>query len=233
MISASGLYKMYGGRELWGGLSFEVADGEMVGVTGTSGSGKSTLLNALAGIDHVDAGTISVNSYDPQNLRRGAERRYFRDVLGIIFQNFGLVDHWTVSQNLNIAMDSNATKSGARDNQKLYQLERLGLEGLLHTPVFSLSGGEKQRVAAARMFLKPSSVIIADEPSSALDDASVELLMRALEERRNAGTAIVIASHDERVLQLCSNRVEIGQLPVAGDFTDNSAAPFVGADILE
>lgn len=214
LIRAESLSKTYGDRELWDNLSFNVPPGSIVAVTGNSGAGKTTLLNCVGGLVSPDRGTLTVGGKQPNALRGRARTLFFRDTVSFLFQNGGLVDEWTVSRNLDLATEPMHLRAKDVKERKMGVLSRVGLLQAVDAPVHRLSGGERQRVALARLMLKKGNVVLADEPSSALDDANCNILREVLTEQRDAGKTILISTHDPRMLDFCDDILAIGDAPV-------------------
>lgn len=215
MITAEQLMKAYGGRELWNGLSFSISPGSLVAVVGHSGAGKTTLLNCIGGLDEPDAGRIAVHGILPAALRRSARRDFLRDRVAFLFQNSGLVNGWSVARNLDLALEPQSIRAADRQRMKAEAVSRVGLEHAISAPVHRLSGGERQRAALARLMLKKGDVILADEPSSALDDGNCAILCEVLLERRSANATILVSTHDPRLISICDDVLPIGAVGMA------------------
>lgn len=200
LVVAADVTKRFKERRLWSGLSFNVKPGQMMAVLGQSGSGKTTLLNCIGALDTIDDGLLTVDGLDVRRLAGRGRRRFFRQTVGFLFQNYALIDSWTVSRNLDVALDDLRGGSKEKHRRKSEMLERLGLSDVIDQPVYSLSGGEQQRVALARLMLKEARVLLVDEPTSALDDGNAALLAELLLERCAGGAAVVISTHDPRVI---------------------------------
>lgn len=200
LVVAADVTKRFKERRLWSGLSFTVEPGQMMAVLGQSGSGKTTLLNCIGALDTIDDGLLTVDGLDVRRLAGRNRRRFFRQTVGFLFQNYALIDSWTVSRNLDVALDDLRGRPKEKRRQKSEMLERLGLANVIDQPVYSLSGGEQQRVALARLMLKEARVLLVDEPTSALDDRNAALLAELLLERCAGGAAVVISTHDPRVI---------------------------------
>jgi putative ABC transport system ATP-binding protein len=213
LIRAEGLSKTYGDRELWKDLSFTVPVGTIVAITGPSGAGKTTLLNCIGGLVKPDGGVLEVAGKQPGMIRGRERTLFFRDTVSFLFQNSGLVDELSVSRNLDLAMEPIGLRSKDAKRNKADVLKRVGLQHARNSPAHRLSGGERQRVALARLMLKRGEVILADEPSSALDDANCRVLRDVLLEQRRAGTTILVSTHDPRILQFCDDALNIGEIP--------------------
>ncbi|GIE99503.1 ATP-binding cassette domain-containing protein [Paractinoplanes rishiriensis] len=205
MIVANGITKKFGSRVLWAGVSFSVDAGEMIAVTGPSGCGKSTLLSCLGLLDDVDSGTIAVAGRELGKLRGGDRRRLRRETLGYLFQNYALIDNANVNFNLDV---STGLK---RNRRKMFEdaLRRVGLEGRGEEMVYRLSGGEQQRVALARLIVKEPSVILADEPTGALDAENTDMVIDLLRGMANNGCAVVVATHSKHVESNCDSTLSL------------------------
>lgn len=219
MIEVQGAAKAFGRRRLWSDLSFTVTAGQMLALVGPSGSGKSTLLNCIGLLETLDAGRIMVAGKEITRLRAGARRRFRRDVLGYLFQNYALIENASIDDNLNVAVG--ARGGWGRDRWRpVYEeaLERVGLSGRGRDMVYQLSGGEQQRVALARILVRKPKVILADEPTGALDRRNGELVVDLLRELSSQGCAVVIATHNSAVEARCDATLDVsaGALSKAG-----------------
>lgn len=203
-----GVYKAFNGRELFADFDLRVDAGEMVAVTGPSGSGKSTLLNMIGLLDSPDSGTLRILGSEAPKPRTHSANRYLRHHLGYLFQNFALIDNASVKQNLKIALTYSGQRS-LRDQRLADALAHVGLPGAEDRSVYSLSGGEQQRVAVARLLLKPCDIILADEPTGSLDSANRDIVLGLLRELNRKGKTVVIATHDPEVEGACSRVVAL------------------------
>lgn len=202
MITVSDLSKSYGQRVLWSGLDVEVSAGSMVAVTGESGSGKSTLLNCIGSLETADAGSIFVDGRDVRMLSRRQARKYRRDDVGYLFQDYALVSDRSVRYNLSLALVGR-TRRHAAVSAIEHALEVVGLSGAIDRPVHELSGGEQQRVAIARLLLRNPKIVLADEPTGALDEGNSSMVIELLRGLADRGAAVVIATHDPMVVTAC------------------------------
>jgi putative ABC transport system ATP-binding protein len=178
-------------------VSFTLAGGEMVALVGPSGCGKSTTLNLIAGVDRPDSGAVIVDGADLATAGEAVLVRARRHSTGIVFQSFHLMPHLTVEENiaLPLALD------GGRDSARVLELiRRVGLTHRKdHFPA-QLSGGEQQRTAVARALVHRPAVVLADEPTGALDSASGAAVLRLMDGlRREEGSALLLATHDEAI----------------------------------
>ncbi|WP_336088128.1 ABC transporter ATP-binding protein [Nocardia sp. SSK8] len=208
-IEVSGLRKAFGSRTVLDNVSLTVESGSMVAVAGPSGSGKTTLLNCIGLLDTYDDGTIIVNGKDLARMKRGARTRYFRHDVGYLFQNYALIDEETVDRNLDIACAYVSRGEGTKKDWKLHALAEVGLADKLSARVFELSGGEQQRVAVARLLIRRPKVILADEPTGALDGANRDIIMKLLRTMRDDGAAIVVVTHDPNVVAECDDQIRM------------------------
>ncbi|WP_216819755.1 ATP-binding cassette domain-containing protein [Frondihabitans sp. 762G35] len=210
-ISVEGLSKTRGKETLWADVTFTVEAGSALAVTGPSGAGKSTLLNCVGLLEKPDAGTIDLDGVSTRRISRSTRRRLFRSTIGHLFQNYGLVESWTVDGNLDVAFVGRGLDRRLRRDRRRAALERVGLTGLGTRRVYSLSGGEQQRIALARLLLKNPTVVLADEPSAALDHDNAAVVLSVLAELRHGGSAIVVATHDDVVTEWCDDRIELAR----------------------
>lgn len=194
MIEIQNLCKAFGEHKLFDNFSLAVPDGEFLILAGVSGCGKTTLLNMIGALEPIDSGKITVNGLDI--TRRQNRRTYLRREVGFLFQNFALVDNKTVRENLNFI--KNDCRS---DISPEIALERVGLSDKIDQKVYSLSGGEQQRAALARLMIKRCSLVLADEPTGSLDRANAERVFSLLEALQQMGKTVIMATHDEAFQQ--------------------------------
>ncbi|MEV5976697.1 ABC transporter ATP-binding protein [Streptomyces sp. NPDC052114] len=187
--------------------SLTVAAGESVALLGASGSGKSTLLNLLAGLDRPDGGTVTVDGTRVDRLGEAAAARYRRAKVGMVFQFFHLLDDLTVLDNVLLpAQLAGALPRAEARRRAAGLLERLGIDRHSHAYPGRLSGGERQRVAVARALMNRPPLLLADEPTGALDSASGEDVGRLLTELNKDGQTVVLVTHDLALAQACATR---------------------------
>lgn len=199
MIQIVGLTKSFGDHVIFDNLSFEIADGEFVVFSGKSGCGKTTMLNLIGGIDTPDSGQIIVDGMDITRQKNRIE--YFRTKVSFLFQNFALIENKTVEENLKMV------KPHSRTEVTIEQaLKKVGLEDKLNAKVYTLSGGEQQRVALARIMIKQCSIILADEPTGSLDSENAKGVMDILTELNKQGKTVILVTHDES-LKGCGSRI--------------------------
>ncbi|MBD3005159.1 MULTISPECIES: ATP-binding cassette domain-containing protein [unclassified Streptomyces] len=210
MIDIENLAKCFGPHTLWSDVNLTVHGGQLLALTGPSGSGKSTLLNCLGLLDAPTSGVIRHQDREVTRLRPRQARLFRRDVLGYLFQNYALIDNATVAANLEVVAKP---RHGSRRRTKTAipeALERVGLAGRAREKVSRLSGGEQQRVALARLMVKQPSLVLADEPTGALDHDNTAMVVKILRELSDSGCAVVIATHDDYVRDQCDTEFQVG-----------------------
>lgn len=195
-------------------VTLTIKKGDMVAITGPSGSGKSTLLHIIAGID---AQTSGVYKYDGNDVRKMSDRgkcELRNKKIGIILQDFGLLGNDTVLRNICLPEIIAGTYKKSFDKRVRVLLQQVGLEGLEHKKVNQLSGGQRQRVAICRALAMDAEVIVADEPTGALDLSNTESLMDLLERLNKQGITVIIVTHDPYVANRCTMEyvIEDGKL---------------------
>lgn len=205
MIKIKSLRKSFGDHLIFDDLSLEIADKEFVVFTGTSGCGKTTLLNMIGGIEPVDAGRILVD--DIEITKSKNLRSYYLTKVGFLFQNFALVERKTVEQNLK--MIPIKAQSGISVSEAL---EKVGMTGTEKKPIYSLSGGEQQRIALARLMVKKCSLILSDEPTGSLDAANAEKVMDILSELNQMGKTVIMVTHDVKYHDFGNRQIQIEAL---------------------
>lgn len=178
-------------------ISFEVEKGEFVGIMGPSGSGKTTLLNCISTIDTVTTGQISINGQDITKLKAGKLEKFRRDELGFIFQDFNLLDTLTAFENIAIALTIQGRKPSEITKLVKDVATKLEITGVLDKFPYQMSGGQKQRVASARAIVTNPTLILADEPTGALDSKSARLLLDSFEKlNEELQATILMVTHD-------------------------------------
>lgn len=178
-------------------ISFNVKKGEFVGIMGASGSGKSTLLNCISTIDRVTAGHIIVNGDDITKLKGNKLNKFRREELGFIFQDFNLLDTLTAYENIAIALTIQKVPAKEIDKRVQEIAEKLGIKEILKKYPYQVSGGQKQRIASARAIITNPQLVLADEPTGALDSKSARQLLENFEllnQKLNA--TILMVTHD-------------------------------------
>lgn len=190
MIKIEHLNKSFSDVVLFKDFNLEIKDGDFVVFSGISGCGKTTLLNMIGSLESYDSGKITVNGLDI-GIKRN-QRKYLREEVGFVFQNFALVEEKTVKENLKLINRKNG--SGMEMEEAL---EKVGLLSKINTKVYSLSGGEQQRVALARVLMKRCSIVLCDEPTGSLDRANGDAVIDIIKGMHRNGKTIVMVTHDE------------------------------------
>lgn len=190
MIEIKELCKKFDDKILFSDYNLTIEDGEFIVLSGESGAGKTTLLNMIGGLEPIDSGKILVDGKDI--TKRKNKLQYYRDVVGFLFQNFALVDKKTVKQNLKLVKKK--SKNGITIEEAL---EKVGLSDKINTKVYKLSGGEQQRVALARLIVKNSNIILADEPTGSLDEKNAQGVMKILMDLNKEGKTVILVTHVE------------------------------------
>lgn len=206
-IELKNISKSYNNKDIFKDFSLTVNKGEMVTITGESGKGKTTLLNIVGLLEAPDSGDVIIQGIKNAWKNERAQVKLFRYTLGYLFQNYALVEQETVSKNLDIALEY--VKTSNKVEKKKEVLERVGLLEKMNSKVFQLSGGEQQRVALARLMLKKNDIILADEPTGALDPANRDKILTLLAELNKEGKTIVIVTHDPVVANMCTRTINL------------------------
>ncbi len=201
ILEVSGLRKVYstllGGSkvEALRNVTFDVEEGEFVAIMGESGSGKTTLLNILAALDRPTAGSVKLDGMEVGTIRESAMATFRRDNLGFVFQEFNLLDTFTLEDNIYLPLVL-AGKTHREMKERLTPLaKRLGIEKLLKKYPYEVSGGQKQRAAVARAIITEPKLILADEPTGALDSRSTDELLTLFAEINRMGQTILMVTH--------------------------------------
>lgn len=210
MIEIKDIYKSFGTLHVLQGVSLTIAKGEIVAIIGKSGAGKTTLLQIMGTLDRPDSGTLSIGGTDVLNLSEKALAEFRNEHIGFIFQFHQLLPEFTAIENVMMPalIHKDSERSARTRAAKL--LTDLGLaERMSHKPS-ELSGGEKQRVAAARAMMMNPDVILADEPSGSLDEANKHELHALLQDMRTRfGQTIVIVTHDKELAAISDRVIEL------------------------
>ena len=208
ILSVEHLRRDYGGRgsvtHAVDDVSFSVERGEFVGIMGASGSGKSTLLNCIATIDTPTAGHIRVEGQDVTALKGRSLSRFRRERLGFVFQDCNLLDTLTAFENIALALTIRGTPAGEIEGRVKETAELLGITDCLNKYPYQMSGGQRQRTAAAQAIITDPALVLADEPTGALDSRSAKLLLDRFEALNREGRAtILMVTHDAFTASYC------------------------------
>ena len=201
VLEVKNIEKYYGNKsnltKAIDGISFNIEEGEFVGIMGASGSGKTTLLNCISTIDRVTAGKIIINNQDITKLKVNKLNKFRREELGFIFQDFNLLDTLTAYENIALALTIQKVNPHEIDKRVKEVAEKLDITGILNKYPYQISGGQKQRVASSRAIITNPKIILADEPTGALDSKSARQLLESFDNlNRNLGATILMVTHD-------------------------------------
>lgn len=215
MIKLTNVQKVYNPKkanefEALKGVSCEIEDGELVAIIGKSGAGKSTLLHILACIDSYQSGEYVIDDITVKKLSEKKYARIRNEKVGMVMQDFALVEDFTALENVMIPLSFSKKKIKNKKQKALDALKQVGIEELAKKPCNKLSGGQKQRVAIARAIVNEPSMILADEPTGALDSKTGEEIMELFKKlNREEGRTVIIVTHDPKIAEQCDRIIEI------------------------
>jgi len=204
ILTVTGLRKVYATRlgsnkvEALKNVNFSVEEGEYVAIMGESGSGKTTLLNILAALDRPTAGSILLDGMELSRVRESAAATFRRDHLGFVFQEFNLLDTFTLEDNILLPLVLAGTQYKNMQERLTPIVRTLGIDGLLKKYPYEVSGGQKQRAAVARAIITNPKLVLADEPTGALDSKSADELLTLFGEINRQGRTILMVTHSVR-----------------------------------
>ena len=213
MIQIQDLYKCYQNgtvtRNVLNGINFYLEKGDLVALMGQSGAGKSTLLNIIGILDHYDDGDYHLNGVHIKNLSNQQASSYRSELIGFIFQRFHLIPFKTALENVALPLYYQGIERKERYKRASAMLDRVGLSAHAHNKPNALSGGQQQRVAIARALVTDPPLILADEPTGALDSSTAHEIMALLKEMNREGNTILIVTHSLQVARQCNSIQEI------------------------
>ncbi|MEV6680066.1 ABC transporter ATP-binding protein [Streptomyces erythrochromogenes] len=216
VVRLDDVHKEYGDAKALDGLSLEIRAGDAVAVMGPSGCGKSTLLNMVAGLDRPTSGTVEVQGHDLGGLDETGLALFRRRHIGMVFQFFNLIDDLPALDNVALAAQLTGTPARQARRRALELLDELGVADRRNSYPATLSGGERQRVAVARALMNRPALLLADEPTGALDSRSGEQVMDLLIDLNQIGQTLLIVTHDPELATRCASRlVEVADGRVA------------------
>ncbi|SET56126.1 ATP-binding cassette domain-containing protein [[Clostridium] polysaccharolyticum] len=202
MIEIVNLKKSFGDKVLFDNLNLSIKTGEFIVFSGASGCGKTTLLNMIGSLEEYNSGKIIVDGMDIRKRRN--QQKYLSQKVGFLFQNFALVEQKTVKQNLNMIKKINRSGVDMAD-----ALEKVGLPQVENEKIYTLSGGEQQRIALARLIMKKCDLILCDEPTGSLDRENGKKIMGIIKEMNKEGKTVVLVTHDEEFKKEGSRIIEL------------------------
>ena len=191
------------------GINLHVEKGEMVAIMGSSGSGKSTLLNIIGILDELDSGEYTLDGIEIKDLTEKKAAQYRNKFLGFVFQSFNLINFKNALENVALPLYYQGLKRKERQKKAMFHLQKVGLaDWSTHLPN-ELSGGQKQRVAIARALAAEPKLLLADEPTGALDSATSQEIMQFLQQLNDEGKTILIVTHEEDISLMCKRIVRL------------------------
>ncbi|RHS65992.1 ABC transporter ATP-binding protein [Ruminococcus sp. AM46-18] len=220
MIRMNKVTKEYGKHEncirALSEIDFKVNRGEFVAITGSSGSGKTTLLNILGCMDRLTSGSYMINGRETASLSSSEQAKIRNQTFGFVMQNYALIDHFSVYKNVELPLKY-ARKIKSRETRISELLKALNIEDKKNQITNSLSGGQKQRVAIARALVNDAEIILADEPTGALDTKNGIQVMEILSGLHRQGKTIIMVTHNPELLGYCSRTVKIEDGKIISD----------------
>ena len=209
MIELKNITKKFENKTVFANFNLQIDQNEMVAIIGPSGSGKSTLLNILGLIDKVDDGEYQFEQYTNIKPNSRLAQKIIREKISYLFQNFALIEEDTVLQNLLVALKY--VKQSKKEKTEIITaaLQKVGLSEYLNSKIYELSGGQQQRIAVARAIIKPSELVLADEPTGSLDSKNRDEIIKLLLELNDAGKTVIIVTHDSHVAEKCHRVLEL------------------------
>ncbi len=214
VLETISLVKEYGKNEakqrVLNDINLEIEEGEFVAIMGKSGAGKSTLLNILSTIDSATQGQVIINNKDIFSMKSKELSEFRRNELGFIFQDYNLLNQMTAYENITLPLSLSGVEKKEQRKRALEIAKLFDIEKLLDKYPSMLSGGEKQRVAAARAIIMNPKIVMADEPTGALDSKSSKVMMESLKRmNRDRGVTIVMVTHDDYAASYCDRVINI------------------------
>jgi|TARA_R110002073_G_scaffold56835_4_gene144333 putative ABC transport system ATP-binding protein len=213
MLKISQLHKSYpigdSSLHVLKGIDLNVESGEMVAIMGSSGSGKSTLLNIIGILDEADSGEYTLDGVEIKNLNEKKAAIYRNKFLGFIFQSFNLINYKNALENVALPLYYQGLKRKERQEKAKFHLKKVGLLDWAHHLPSELSGGQKQRVAIARALAAEPKLLLADEPTGALDMGTSYEIMEFLQQLNDEGKTILIVTHEEDIAKMCKRIVRL------------------------
>ena len=213
MIKIKNLHKSYNigknSLHVLKGLDLEIKEGELVAIMGSSGSGKSTLLNIIGMLDNHDKGSYELDGVIIKKMNETKAAEYRNKFLGFVFQSFNLINYKNALDNVILPLYYQGISRKVREKKALKYLSDVGLKNWSHHMPNELSGGQKQRVAIARAMVSEPKVLLADEPTGALDSNTSKEVMDLIQKINKAGKTILVVTHEHDISQMCSRIVKL------------------------
>lgn len=204
IMTLKNISKRFGENIIFDKFNLDIEEGKSIAIVGKSGSGKSTLLNIISLIEPIDEGEIIFENKDVSNLSNNKKIDFLRENIGFLFQNYALIENETVRANIEIGLKYRADLKNKEDiNKEIKRLLNLvSLDGFEDRLIYTLSGGEQQRIALSRLIGKPSKIILADEPTGNLDKTNSEIIMNILLQEKDKGKSVIVVTHNENQIEL-------------------------------
>ena len=213
MIQLEDLHKSYkignSSLHVLKGINLKIDEGELIAIMGSSGSGKSTLLNIIGMLDLLDKGTYTLDNVEIKNLDETIAAKYRNKFLGFVFQSFNLINYKNAVENVSLPLYYQGIARQERQQKAMKYLQNFGLGDWSNHLPSELSGGQKQRVAIARAMVTEPKVLLADEPTGALDSKTSHEVMNLIQEINNDGKTILVVTHEEDIAKMCKRIVRL------------------------
>lgn len=207
IIKLTNVSKEYKGKIVFHNFNLDVEKGDYVAVTGKSGAGKTTLLNIIGLLESPDSGTLTILDCNNPNLNKKDGRILVKEHIGYLFQNFALIENYTAKKNIELVCK--IKKIPFLDKKVQSILVKLGISDLMDKKIFQLSGGEQQRIALARLFIKEPTILLADEPTASLDPDNAKIVLDSIKELNNNGTTVLLVTHNPDVVKHANKSIKI------------------------
>lgn len=215
MIKIKNISKSFGDNKVLDNVSIHISNGEFIAIVGESGTGKSTLLNMIGSLEKTDKGYIEIDDRKISSSNRKLRTNLFRHTLSYLFQNFALVENLSVYDNMKIATKFVKKSKSEKEEMINKALLNVGLDGKTNQIVHTLSGGEQQRLAIARIIVKPSKIVLADEPTGNLDDENAKLIFEMLKNiNREFNKTIIVVTHNLDYLSYFDRVINLNELKI-------------------
>ncbi|MDB4126601.1 ABC transporter ATP-binding protein [Flavobacteriales bacterium] len=213
MINITNLHKSYqmgkNSLHVLKGIDLKINEGELVAIMGSSGSGKSTLLNIIGMLDNYESGSYDLDSIPIKDLDETKAAKYRNKFLGFVFQSFNLINYKTAIENVSLPLYYQGIGSKERQEVAYEYLKKVGLHQWAEHLPSELSGGQKQRVAIARALASQPKVLLADEPTGALDSQTSEEVMSLIKKINNEGKTILVVTHEQEIANMCKRIITL------------------------
>lgn len=209
MIEIKNLNKSFKENQVFINFNCQIKDGFMTAIIGKSGSGKSTLLNMIGLLDLDYQGEILYDNINIKNLKENKQTEFIRNNINYLFQNYALIDNETVEQNLLLTLAYEKISKKEKLNKINTVLTKVGLDNFNDKKIYTLSGGEQQRIALARTIIKKGNIILADEPTGNLDEENKNQVLNILKELKKLGKTIIIVTHDLSIANECDEIIKL------------------------